>query len=452
MSEIIAVADEGLGNSSYAVDLGDKRLLVLDPVRDPVPYLRLAEEHDAEISFSVETHLHADFVSGSRELAAKGAIVVASTTSGLGFPHRPLTDGEEVDLGGLTLRALATPGHTPEHLSYLLLDGAQELALFSGGALLPGSVARTDLIAPDQTEALARSLYRSLASSILPLPDDLVVYPTHGTGATFCAAVDGTPRTTTTVGHEKRTNPLLAVSDEDAFVERLLSGYGSYPDYFLHLREVNSRGPRIYGEQPPTLEPLPAEGVRDLMRRGAEVVDVRPIADFAAGHIPGSLSNEFRPAFATWLGWLVDRDRDLVFVLNHDQDRAELVRHCLKIGYENIAGELAGGMPTWSAAGLSESRTGLVPAARLTGTEGTVVDVRQVDEFESSHVRGAEHIELGSLGRQGSDLTQGPVVVMCGHGQRAMTGASLLERAGNEDVSVLLGGPQEVAGRLLARR
>jgi rhodanese-related sulfurtransferase len=186
------------------------------------------------------------------------------------------------------------------------------------------------------------------------------------------------------------------------------------------------------------------------MRRGAEVVDVRPIADFAAGHIPGSLSNEFRPAFATWLGWLVDRDRDLVFVLNHDQDGAELVRHCLKIGYENIAGELAGGMPTWSAAGLSESRTGLVPAARLTGTEGTVVDVRQVDEFESSHVRGAEHIELGSLGRQSSDVTQGPVVVMCGHGQRAMIGASLLERAGNDDVSVLLGGPQDVSGKLLA--
>jgi glyoxylase-like metal-dependent hydrolase (beta-lactamase superfamily II)/rhodanese-related sulfurtransferase len=449
MPEIIAFEDEGLGNSSYVVDLDD-RLLVLDPVRDPRPYLHLARERRAEISFSVETHLHADFVSGSRELAAEGATVVASAASGIAFPHRPLTDGAEVDIGGLTLRALATPGHTPEHLSYLLLDGARELALFSGGALLPGSVARTDLIAPDQTEGLARSLYRSLASRVMTLPDDLVVYPTHGTGATFCAAVEGTPRTTTTIGQEKKTNPLLVASDEDTFVERLLSGYGSFPDYFLHLRDVNARGPRVYGEQPPTLELLPAERVRDLMRRGAEVVDVRPIADFAAGHIRGSLSDELRSAFATWLGWLVERGRDLVFVLNDDQDRSELVRQCLKIGYENIVGEVAGGMAAWSAAGLSASQTDLVPAARLGGAGGRVVDVRQASEFERSHVQGAEHIELGSLGDRSSDLTKGPVVVMCGHGERAMTGASLLERAGNDDVSVILGGPKDVSSKLLA--
>jgi rhodanese-related sulfurtransferase len=185
------------------------------------------------------------------------------------------------------------------------------------------------------------------------------------------------------------------------------------------------------------------------MRRGAEVVDVRPIADFAAGHIRGSLSDELRSAFATWLGWLVERGRDLVFVLNDDQDRSELVRQCLKIGYENIVGELAGGMAAWSAAGLSASQTDLVPAARLGGA-GRVVDVRQASEFERSHVQGAEHIELGSLGDRSSDLTKGPVVVMCGHGERAMTGASLLERAGNDDVSVILGGPKDVSSKLLA--
>ena len=450
MPDIVALPDEGLGNSSYIVDLGDDRLLVLDPVRDPRAYLRLAEKRGAEIAFSAETHLHADFVSGSNELAAYGATVLAAAASGLGYPHRPLGDRDEVDLGGLTLRAIATPGHTPEHLSYLLLDASRELAFFSGGVLIPGSVARTDLIAPDETESLARVLHRSLTTRILSLPDDLVVYPTHGTGTTFCAAGAGGERASTTIGDEKRSNPLLAITDEDAFVDRLMAGYGSFPGYFLSLRDVNARGPRIYGEQPPTLEPLPAEAVRDLIRRGAEVVDARPIEDFAAGHVTGSMSNRLRPAFATWLGWLVERDRRLVFVLNDDQDRDEIVRQCLKIGYENIAGELAGGMRAWRAAGFDESRTGLVTPAGLAAAGGTVVDVRQSSEFDTGHVPGAKHVELGSLPHRTSELAGGGVIAMCGHGERAMTAASLLERAGNDDVSVFQGGPQDVP-RLLAR-
>ncbi len=449
MTEIITFPDEGLGNSSYGVDLGDRRLLVLDPVRDPSVYLRVAQQQGFEISFSVETHLHADFVSGSRELAARGATVVASRASGLGFPHRSLVDGDELDLGGLTLKALGTPGHTPEHLSYLLLDGQRELALFSGGALLPGSVARTDLIAPERTEELARQLFRSLASKVWSLPDDLIVYPTHGTGVTFCAAVDGASRTTTTVGEEKTTNPLLKDADEDEFVKRLLTGYGSYPNYFLYLREVNREGPHVYGERPPALEPLSADRVRGLMRRGAEVVDVRSIADFAECHIPGSLSNELRPVFATWLGWLVERDRELIFVLNDDQDRAELVRQCLKVGYEKIVGELEGGMAAWAAAGLPMSRTGLVTPGQLSDTNARILDVRQESEFVSKHVKTARHVELGSLPLRASEFLNGGSVVMCGHGERAMTGASLLERAGSDDVSVLVGGPEDVPVGLL---
>jgi hydroxyacylglutathione hydrolase len=193
MPTIHPVVDEGLGNSASVVELGDGRALVVDPARDPTPYQKLARWRRLRIAYAVETHLHADFLTGSRELAAAdGAQVLAPRTSRLGFTHRGLEDGEEVDLGGLVLRVLATPGHAPEHVSYLLLDDGRPAALFSGGALLVGTVARTDLAGPELTEPLARATYQSL-QRLLPLPDELTVYPTHGAGS-FCAAPAGASR------------------------------------------------------------------------------------------------------------------------------------------------------------------------------------------------------------------------------------------------------------------
>jgi hydroxyacylglutathione hydrolase len=434
----VAVVDEGLGNSSYLLDLGDRRALVIDPERDPAPYLARAERAGLTIAYAVETHLHADFVSGSRELAAGGATVIASGAGGLEFPHRPLRDGEEVDLGGLALRALATPGHTPEHLAYLLLDGSRPVGLFSGGSLIVGAVARTDLIAPEQTESLARALWRSLHERILSLPDDLPVYPTHGAGS-FCSAPAGGERTTT-IGREKATNPLLGAPDEDAFVKTLLEGLGTYPPYFRRLREVNRRGPVVYGAQPPPLAALGVDVVRRLIADGAQLVDARPLAAFAAGHIPGALAIELRDAFATWLGWLIDdATRPLVFVLDEGQDRDDLVRQALKIGYENLAGELAGGMAAWSGPTL---RVGLVSAEQISGP---VLDIRQDAEYDAGHVPGALHVELGALVNGGDVVGSGPLTVMCGHGERAMSAASLLAAAGHDDVTVVEGGPGDWA-------
>lgn len=437
---ITAIIDEGLGNSSYLVNLGDGRALVLDPTRDPSGYLAVAERRGLEVAYTVETHLHADFVSGSRELAARGATVVASAAGGLEFPHHGLGDGDVVDLGGLALRALATPGHTPEHLAYLLADGDQPLALFSGGSLLVGAVARTDLISPDRTEDLARSLWRSLRERILTLPDDLPVYPTHGAGS-FCSAPAGFERTTT-IGREKAANPLLGAPDEDAFVKLLLGGLGTYPPYFGRLREVNRRGPTLYGPDTPLLAPLDVAAVRRLVDDGAWIIDARPIAAFAAGHVPGAVSIELRPQFATWLGWVVPDDVPLVFVLDEGQDRADLVRQARKIGYEHPAGELAGGMAAWRAAGRPETQT---PLRRADGIAGPrLLDVRQDSEYAAGHVPGARSIELGALSDNAGEV-HGEVTVMCGHGERAATAASLLERAGNTDVQVLVGGPDDWA-------
>jgi len=441
VTDIVSVLDEGLGNSAYVVDLGDGRGLVVDPERDPTPYLAAAERRRLRIAYTVETHLHADFVSGSRELAASGAQVVASAAGGLEFPHRGLGDGDEIDLGGLTLRALATPGHTPEHLAYLLLDGPRPLALFSGGSLLVGAVARTDLISPDRTEALARSLWRSLHERILALPDELVVYPTHGAGS-FCSAPAGSERSTT-IGRERAANPLLGAPDEDAFVKALLAGLGSYPPYFLRLRDINRRGPAVYGTPLPPLTPLTVERVRRLVGDGAQLIDARPVAPFAAGHIRGALSIVLRPVFGTWLGWMCDPTRPLVFVLDDDQDRVELVRQALTVGYENLAGELAGGMRAWQAAGLPVATIPLVDAAHLDPRH--TVDVRQASEFEAGHMPGTYNVELGALPGAPSGIAEGPLTLACGHGERAMTAASALAAAGRRELSVLDGGPDDWA-------
>jgi hydroxyacylglutathione hydrolase len=448
------VVDEGLGNSAYLVELGDGRSLVVDPARDPTPYLELAHRRGLRIAYAAETHLHADFLTGSRELAAAdGAHVLAPRASRLGFDHRGLEDAEEVDLGGLTLRVLATPGHAPEHVSYLLLDSGRPLALFSGGALLVGTVARTDLASPELTEPLARAAYRSLHTRLLPLPDELAVHPTHGAGS-FCAAPVGGERTTT-IGAEHRHNRLLAAPDEDAFVAELLAGFGSYPPYFLRLRDRNRAGPQLLGSDWRALRRLSTDQVRERLAGGGVLVDARPITAFAAGHILGALSIALRPAFASWLGWLVDDTRPLVFVLDEEQDRGELARQCRSIGYDHLAGELAGGMAAWRAAGLPERQVPLVPADQLDDQPGSVLDVRQASEVAAGRLPGAVPMELGALADDPAAATklEGPVTVMCSHGQRAMTAASLLERAGRQDLRVARGGPQDwhrATGRALA--
>ena len=443
---VMALVDEGLGNSSYLIDLDDGRALVVDPPRDPTRHLALAAPRGITISHTAETHLHADFVTGSRELASRGATVLGPAAAGIEWPHRGLNDGDEIDLGGLRLTALATPGHTPEHLAYLLCDGDMPTALFSGGSLLVGSVARTDLIATDQTETLARALWRSIAERLLVLPDDLAVYPTHGAGS-FCSAPAGGERTTT-IGRERATNPLLAAPDEDTFVARLLAGLGSYPPYFAELREVNRRGARVYGKFP-TLARLDVATTQRLAAGGAVLVDVRPVDRFAAGHIPGALSIPLRPQFASWLGWLVRRDQPIVFVVDDGQDRVQLVSQCLTIGYEHLAGELAGGVDAWTAEGQPVGMIPLVTPAAMDRHQ--VLDVRQTAEYTAGHVPGAVHLELGSLPAGLDAVPTGPITLMCGHGERAMTGASILAAAGRDDVSVLVGGPEDWARAAGAR-
>jgi glyoxylase-like metal-dependent hydrolase (beta-lactamase superfamily II)/rhodanese-related sulfurtransferase len=432
------VVDEGLGNSAYLVDVGEGGALAVDASRDLRALDAAAQERGLRVVAAADTHLHADFLSGATRLGARdGATVYGSAAGGREFPHTGLADGDEVALGGLTLRAWATPGHTGEHLAYLLLDGADALAVFTGGSLIVGAAARTDLVSPEQTEPLARAQYASLRR-LAALPDATPVFPTHGAGS-FCSAPPGAERTTT-IGREKQTNPLLAAADEDAFVAALLASLGTFPPYFRWLGEANRRGPALPGDA--VLVPLDPAQVQQLRAQGADVVDVRPPADYAAGHVPGALAITLRGVFATWLGWLVpDPDRPLVVVRNPDQDPEEIVWQARKVGYDGIAGELAGGLGAWRAAGQPVATVALLGPEQV--DPARVVDVRQANEYAAGHLPAARNVELGALA--GAALPAGPVVTMCGHGERAATAASVLERLGRTDVAILGGGPDEWA-------
>ena len=439
---VLPLVDTGLGNSAYLVDLGDGRALAVDPSRDLRTLRQAADEAGLRVAFAADTHLHADFLSGARQLAASdGATVLASAAGRREFGHVGLGDGDEVDLGGLRLRALATPGHTDEHLSFLLLDGDAPVGVFSGGSLIVGTAARTDLVDPARTEELARAQYASL-QRLAALPDPVALWPTHGAGS-FCSTPAGAQRTSS-IGTEKATNPLLAAAGEDAFVAALLGSLGSFPAYFARLAEANRRGPALLESDPalPRVGPIRAWGV---LRDGGVLVDTRPVADFAAGHVTGSLTLPLRDAFATWLGWLVPPDRPLVLLRGEDQDPAEVAWQAAKVGYDTVVGpvvgELAGGLWAAVAAGLPTSRTPLVTPRDVTDQQ--VVDVRQATEFAAGHLPGARHVELGSLTAAG--VPAGPLVVMCGHSERAMTAASVLARDGRRDVAVLSGGPGEWA-------
>lgn len=437
--EVVPLVDKGLGNSAYLVELGGGRALAVDASIDLRAVSEVVERRGLTVAFAADTHLHADFLSGARHLAAiQDARVLAPAAGRREFSHRGLEDADEVDLGGLRLRALATPGHTHEHLSYVLLDGERPVGVFTGGSLLVGSAARTDLVSPEQTEMLARAQYHSLQRLAI-LPDDVAVWPTHGAGS-FCSAPPGTERTST-IGREKATNALLRATDEDAFVAGLLDSLGSYPPYFLRLAEINRHGPVL--DREPALQPLAAADVSRLLADDAMAVDVRPVPEYAAGHIPGALSIPFRPALASWLGWLAPPDRPLIIVHSTHQQPAEIAWQAAKIGYDNLAGAIDGGMAAWAASGQPVIRTKLARPNEIASRR--VLDVRQDSEFAAGHLPGATHIELGDLPDRSAELPDEPTVVMCGHGERAAGGASMLERAGHTDVTVLVGGPDDWA-------
>lgn len=442
---LIPVVDEGLGNSTYLLDLGSGRALVMDPERDLRRVRTEASRRRLSIAYAAETHLHADFISGVAELAEiEGTTVLAPEVGPRAFAHTGLTDGQTVEMGRFTLQALHTPGHSPEHLSYVLFEDGDLAGIFTGGSLMVGTAGRTDLVSPDMTVPLARAQYRSL-QRLMESPDSTPVWPTHGAGS-FCSA-GGSGDRVTTIGAERATNPLLQVDGEDAFVDALLGTLGTFPEYFLRLGEINRRGPAVLHDDP-RLTPLSAATVGTLIGDGAQVIDARQPADYAAGHVPGSISIPFRPVFATWLGWLATPDRPVVIVRGPEHDPADITIAAAKVGFDTLAGELGGGYPTWTQDHTSAGAVALIEPRQMIDRlqdGAAVLDIRQACEYTAGHVPGAVNIELGYLDDNLAGVPAGPVIVMCGHSERAMGGASILAASGRTGIAVFNGGPADWA-------
>ena len=435
--------DTGLGNSAYLIGSHDtKKGVLIDPLRDVDRYLHTASEHGIQVTHVLDTHLHADFISGNREIAHQaGAQIGASAEANLDFDHQPLTEESIIDVGAFQLRVITTPGHSPEHISFLLVepDARAPSALFSGGALIVGGVARTDLLTPERTLPLTQQLYHTLHDKLMTLPDTLEVFPTHGAGS-FCIAPGSLDRTTT-IGRERSTNPLARAGSEQEFVQRALTGLPSYPTYYNYMRGINQGGARILGGIP-ALKSLSAAEVQALMNEGVIVLDVRHGRQFAAGHIPNSYGIRVDAPLTTWAGWLIPFGSQIVLVGESADEISAATRQLIRIGYDDLAGRLEGGIEAWArhypvetipAIGAKELRERL--------DEIMLIDVRQQSEWDSGHIPGAIHFEAGRVAWEKLPFPHDrPLAIMCASGNRSMSVSSVLRRRGYHNVFQVYGG------------
>jgi hydroxyacylglutathione hydrolase len=444
---------EGLGHlSTLIADETAGVAAVIDPRRDIDVYLAAAREADVRITHVVETHLHNDYVSGGRDLAAlTGARHVIGAGAELRHEHGPVRDGDTFEVGSLRFTSRDTPGHTPEHVAYAVADtsrGDDPAVLFTGGSLLVGAVGRTDLLGDEHAEAYARDMHRSLHDVVLAHDDHVAVHPTHGAGSLCAVGIASTP--TTTIGYERRHSPLLKIADIELFVKRLLRGQPAVPRYFARMRPTNQAGPTLLGGRIPEPRPLGLEPARNALADGALLLDLRPAADHSISHAPGSQSIPLGPAFATWLGWVVEPDRPLVLILERPSDWDEAIRQAVRIGVEGaVLGHLRGGFGTWADGGGALESSGRLNvdelAARMDRASPAeaplVIDVRQAGEYETGHIPGSVHITAGSLPDRLAELPRDrPIATICASGLRASVAASVLRVAGFADVSWVASG------------
>jgi hydroxyacylglutathione hydrolase len=416
---------------------GDQAVLV-DPQRDAWRFLAVAEARHARVTHVLETHVHNDYLSGALETrATTNAEIGAPAGGGYAFAHRPLAEGDEILVGDLRLVAMETPGHTPEHLSYAVYEGQSRAptAVFTGGSLIVGSAGRTDLLGPDRTQELTLAQYGTMRR-LATLPDATQVLPTHG-GGSFCAAGAAGDRRTSTIGHERLTNPALRTTDQAAFVHDRLTGLLAYPAYYANMAPLNRHGPPVLGGPPevPALEPTAFAQRADA---AAWVIDARRRADFAAAHIPGSVNVELSSSFGTYVGWVVPFDARLALVLPEPAlaAGAKAAAHLLRIGYDHVQGYLEGGIEAWRSEGRPVRSYPLASVAELceasrNGPAPYVLDVRQPAEWATGRFAGSQGLFMGDLPHHLDEVPRDRETwVICASGQRASVAASLLDRAG----------------------
>jgi hydroxyacylglutathione hydrolase len=399
--------------------------------------------------------VHNDYVSGALEIRAAAAAEIAAPARGAyEFPHRAVAEGQEVRIGALRIVAWETPGHTPEHISWLVYeDGRQDpVAVFGGGSLIVGSAGRTDLLGREATDGLTRAQFRSLRR-LAALPPSVQLLPTHGAGS-FCTASVGSMDRTSTIGAEIRANSALAARDEDSFVRQQLSGLRAYPAYYAHMARINRAGPAVLGRLP-SVKALAPEVVARRIEAGTVVVDARERGAFADAHLPGALHIELDSSFGTYVGWITPFNSPLILVLPEPAREAlvEAVTQLVRIGYERVEGYLDGGFDAWPSSGRptrSYPTAGVddLCHAYLEGRAIRVLDVRQGVEWEAGRIPGSLHIHLGDLPARLAEVpSHEEVWTACASGHRASIAASLLDRAGVPVRLVARGGVPEWLAR-----
>jgi hydroxyacylglutathione hydrolase len=448
--------DAGLSQYSYAVACeGAGLVAIVDPRRDVDLYLAFAAAREFRISHVLETHIHADFASGARELAERTGAELCLSAYDAGelydvtFPHRELRDGDEVAIGRVRLRALHTPGHTPEHMAYLVFDGARSvdvpMLMLSGDFLFVGSLGRPDLLGEEAKLGLARQLWASVREKLAGLPDGLEIAPGHGAGSMCGAGMSG--RAVSTLGFERIANPYLRADlSRDEFVEAILRNVPPFPDYYRRMKALNSEGPpRLDGL--PGLAALPVDRFRALYEEGHVVIDLRDQLSFGAGHIPASFGIGAGTNLSTWASWLVPYGPPLLLVAGGRDEAEAAVRSLVRVGLDDVRGYLSGGFESWIRAGYPLAQTTQVApaglAARLErGERVHVVDVRSDSEWTEGHIAGARHVMGGDLPKRVDDLRglDGTIAIVCRGGYRSTAAASVLERAGIGNVVNVTGG------------
>ena len=441
------IFDDGLAQSSFVVGCDRTRVAaVVDPRRDVDVYVEFARRHGLNLAFAFETHVHADFVSGARELAATGAAIVAGPGAGLRVAHSEARDGQQFRVGDLTITALHTPGHTPEHISLLVEQAGERTRVLTGDTLFVGAVGRPDLLGAERGRELAAELYVSIFEKLLALADDVEVHPGHGAGS-LCGSGIGN-ELHSTIGQERRFNPMLQHRTGAAFVEAVLRDLPETPPYFAELKRLNQQGPPVLDlvAGVPAVRAMSPGDVHQAMAQGATLIDIRHAESFAAGHPSGALNIGYGPKIGYWAGWVVPLTSRVALLHEGDLNKVETARlELLRIGIDQVLGYVDGGFAAWKAASLPTSSLQNLTAADLRGDglyrSTTILDVRSKREFAADHIEGAIHIPVGALPQRLHEVPRGKrVATICEGGYRSSLAASLLARAGVPAVCSVSGG------------
>jgi hydroxyacylglutathione hydrolase len=441
----------GLAHYSYLLG-SEGQAVVIDPSRDADTYTKYASEKGLAITHILETHIHADYASGATALAR--ATDAELWLSGhdereeyqYQFPHHRFRDGEELTMGDLRIVALHTPGHTPEHLSFLVFEQSrcgQPMALFSGDFLFVGSLGRPDLLGEDAKRSLARSLFRSVHGKITGLPDGAEIYPAHGAGSLCGSGISQRPHST--LGYERFCNVLLSGYSEEQFVDSILSSVPEFPAYYRRMKRINAQGPPLLDAAPGDL-PLSLVQFREMREQpDTVVIDLRRPEAFGGAHIPLSFNIGAGQNLSLWAAWVVPYDCPILLVGDEHTDFEQARRSLFRIGFDYVQGFLTGGIEAWIEAGHEQAHTPQVSVReldhKLRSSTPYVLDVRSPKEWQAGHIAGAIHVPGGDLQKRLDEIPKNAeIYVICGSGYRSSVATSILERAGYTRAINVVGG------------